>query len=93
MSLQPPPVGRQSKVVTHVTRALVLQLWICGTINAFVTNSLEACGGVVLYVIKFHVIVAKVVTKKLDIIIMAPIPTVIIIDQETITFYKIKKEL
>jgi hypothetical protein len=84
-----------------VTHALVLQLWIHGAINAFGTHTPNALGDVAHHISKPHFIIAKVITI-IRYTIVAPIPMVILIDQESITVCdgalkdcadKIKKEI
>jgi hypothetical protein len=78
------PTSLGSKVVTHVTHALVLKLGFTAPYIHLVTHSLKARGDVALHVVKLHFIVAKVITAKLNITIMTEIPTVILIDQKTV---------
>jgi hypothetical protein len=96
------PTFLASIFVTYVTHTLVLQLWIRGAIHAFGAHTRNARGDVVHHVSKPHFIIAKVITTIYYITIVALIPTVILIDQETITVFdgalkdcadKMKKEL
>jgi hypothetical protein len=75
------PTSLASIFVTHVTHDIFLQLWIRGAIHAFGTHTLNARGDVARNVSKTHFIIAKVITTIHYITIVAPIPTLILIDQ------------
>jgi hypothetical protein len=51
-------------------------------------HSLEASGAITPHVVRLHVTVAKVITAKLYITLMAPIPTVILVDQGAIPIFE-----
>jgi hypothetical protein len=76
-----------SIVVTYVTHALVLQFWIHCAIHGFRTHNLDACGDITHHVSKPHFIITNVITAIRNITIMAPIPTMIFVDQESITLF------